>query len=114
MKFIVLCNDNRLRMINFIVLEYKHTVFYVFKSFCFLGFMLAYKVQERNRLARLANLEAVAEEEARLKKKLEQKQAQKRKLRQANEGEDDEVRTNWDSYTKVKKFIKLKNEANAF
>jgi len=76
--------------------------------------MLAYKVQERNRLARLANLEAVAEDEARLKRKLEQKQAQKRKLRQANEGEDDEVRTNWDSYTKVKKFVKLKNEANAF
>ena len=77
--------------------------------------MLAYKVRKEQRLERLADFKAVAEEEARIKKQLkQQKKKKKRKLQEGSDEDNDEKERDWGARTKLAKFVKMKNEANAF
>jgi len=76
--------------------------------------MLAYKVREEQRLQRLADFKAVAEEEARIKKQLKQQKKKKRILHEGSDKDNDEKEREWGARTRLVKFVKMKNEANAF
>ena len=76
--------------------------------------MLAYKVRKEQRLERLADFKAVAEEEACIKKQLKKKTVLKRKLQEGSDEDNDEKERDWGARTRLVKFVKMKNEANAF